>query len=143
MEAGADSYAWNVVRSECDDIIFRHAGQCGAKIFDGVKVNSINFVPLTGDKAVFDSKIENADPGRPVSAKWSRKDGSSGEIEFDYLVDASGRAGIVSTRYLKNRTFNQELKNVANWGYWNGAISYGIGTSKEGNPLFEALSGTF
>lgn len=143
MNAGTDSYAWNVVRSECDDLIFRHAGNCGAKIFDGVKVNSIKFVPLTGDEAISDSKVENADPGRPFSATWSRKDGSSGEINFDFLVDASGRAGIVSTKYMKNRTFNQDLKNVANWAYWKGAISYGIGTPKEGNPFFEALSGTF
>ena len=143
MNAGTDSYAWNVVRSECDDLIFRHAGNCGAKIFDGVKVNSIKFVPLTGDEAISNSKVENADPGRPFSATWSRKDGSSGEINFDFLVDASGRAGIVSTKYMKNRTFNQDLKNVANWAYWKGSISYGIGTPKEGNPLFEALSGTF
>lgn len=140
MNAGTDSYAWNVVRSECDDLIFRHAGKCGAKMFDGVKVNGITFVPLTGDEAISESKVENADPGRPTSATWSRKDGSSGEINFDFLVDASGRAGIVSTKYMKNRTFNQDLKNVANWGYWKGAISYGIGTPKEGNPFFEALS---
>ena len=122
--------------------MFRHAEKCGVKMFDGVKVNSLKLVLLSGDEVISDSKVENADPGRPVSATWSRKDGSSGEIKFDYPVDASGRAGIVSTRYMKNRTFNQDLKNVANWGYWEGAILYGIRTPKEGNPFFEALSGT-
>lgn len=129
------------MRSEADDLIFRHAGKSGARTFDGVKVNAIKFAPLKGSEAISDSQVENADPGRPVSASWSRKDGSSGAITFDYLVDASGRAGIVSTKYMKNRTFNQDLKNVANWGYWKGAISYGIGTPKEGDPFFEALSG--
>ena len=87
-----------------------------------------------------------ANPGRPVSAKWVRKEGSatgeptSGEIKFDYLIDASGRAGIVSTKYLKNRKHNQGLKNVANWGYWKGASKYAEGTSREGAPFFEALS---
>ena len=95
---------------------------------------------LGGEEKISDDKVENADPGRPVSAAWSRKDGSSGRINFDYLVDASGRAGIISTKYLKNRTFNQDLKNVANWGYWKGAISYGVGTPKQGDPFFEALS---
>ena len=80
-------------------------------------------------------------PGRPVSASWSRKDGSSGVIEFEYLVDASGRAGLVSTKYLKNRKNNQALKNIANWGYWKGAGKYGQGTSREGVPFFEALTG--
>ena len=143
MSAGPDAYAWNVVRSESDDLMFRHAEKCGAKIFDGVKVQSLEFVPLIGSEVVSDDKVENADPGRAVSATWSRKDGSSGVINFDYLVDASGRAGIVSTKYLKNRSFNQDLKNVANWGYWKGAISYGVGTPKEGLPFFEALQGRY
>jgi len=135
VNAGPDSYAWNVIRSESDNLMFQHAGKSGAKIFDGVKVKDIEFAPLDGQNAL---KPE-ANPGRPVSATWTKKDGSSGEIKFDYLVDASGRAGIVSTKYMKNRSFNQDLKNVANWGYWKGAIQYGVGTPKEGQPFFEAL----
>lgn len=141
MNAGPDSYAWNVVRSESDNLMFQHAGKSGAKIFDGVKVNSIDFIPLDDANAGVSTETATANPGRPVSASWSRKDGSSGEIKFDHLVDASGRAGIVTTKYLKNRTFNQDLKNIANWGYWKGAISYGVGTPKEGQPFFEALQG--
>ena len=121
--------------------MFKHAGKCGAEVFDGVKVNSIEFVPPTNPDAKLDSGIP--DPGRPVSASWSRKDGSSGQIKFDYLVDASGRAGIVSTKYLKNRKNNQGLKNIANWGYWKGAADYAPGTNRQGQPLFEALSGNF
>ena len=139
MNAGLDSYAWNVIRSESDNLMFRHAGKCGAKIFDGIKVNAIEFKPFEGKDAHMNSGTAN--PGRPVSATWSRKDGSSGEIKFDYLVDASGRAGIVSTKYMKNRSFNQDLKNVASWGYWKGAINYEVGTPKEGQPFFEALPG--
>lgn len=141
VNAGPDSYAWNVVRSESDNLMFQHAGKSGAKIFDGVKVSSIDFTASEDEHAGSKTETTTANPGRPVSASWSRKDGSAGEIKFDYLVDASGRAGIVSTKYLKNRTFNQELKNIANWGYWKGAISYGIGTPKEGQPFFEALQG--
>ena len=134
---GPNNYAWNVVRSEADDMIFRHAGKCGAQIFDGVSVNSIEFVP--SDIPMIN---ETTNPGRPVSAKWTRKeDGTSGEIKFDYLVDASGRAGIVSTKYLKNRKHNQGLKNIANWGYWTGAAKYAEGTYREGAPYFEALTG--
>jgi flavine halogenase len=81
--------------------------------------------------------------GRPVSAAWVRKDGSSGEIKFDYVVDASGRAGIISNKYLKNRVFNKDLKNVASWGYFKGAIQYGIGTQQVGQPYFEALQGIY
>ena len=120
--------------------MFKHAGKCGAETFDGVKVNSIEFVPSDIKE---DVAVGTPNPGRPVSASWTRKDdGTSGEIKFDYLVDASGRAGMVSTKYLKNRKTNQGLKNIANWGYWTGADMYGVGTKREGVPFFEALSGT-
>ena len=76
-----------------------------------------------------------------MSANWTRKKGQNGTIKFDYLVDASGRAGIVSTKYMKNRHFNQGLKNVATWSYWKGVTPYGMGSEREGAPLFEALSG--
>lgn len=135
---GSGNHSWNVLRSEADDLMFRHAGKCGADIFDGVKVDSIKFEPSSNQDAALESGT--LDPGRPVSASWSRKDGSSGEIKFDYLVDASGRAGLVSTKYLKNRKTNQGLKNIANWGYWQSAGEYAVGTERQGQPLFEALS---
>jgi 2-polyprenyl-6-methoxyphenol hydroxylase-like FAD-dependent oxidoreductase len=119
-----------VVRSEADELLFKHAGECGVHTFDETKVASIEF-----------SKTESSDGklGRPKSATWTRKDGSSGTIMLDYLVDASGRAGLISTKYLKNRHFNQGLKNVASWSYWKGGGVYGVGSYKEGAPYFEAL----
>ncbi|OTB14557.1 hypothetical protein K445DRAFT_334693 [Daldinia sp. EC12] len=132
---GPEGYAWNVIRSESDELLFNHASSCGAKTFDSTKVNDIQFDPANVAPN-FDGQI----PGRPVSATWTRKDGSSGIIRFEYLVDASGRHGILSTRYLKNRKFNQGLKNIANWGYWKGGGVYGTGTYKEGSPYFEALT---
>ncbi len=35
---------------------------------------------------------------------------------ISYIVDASGRAGIVSVKYIKNRKFNQGLKNNRSLG---------------------------
>jgi hypothetical protein len=63
-------------------------------------------------------------------------------ITFEYLVDTTGRAGLMSTKYLKNRKFTDSLKNIAVWGYWTGTGSYGEGTPRAGAPLFEALTGT-
>jgi flavine halogenase len=80
---------------------------------------------------------------RPISAQWTHGLSSeSGTITFDYLVDASGRAGLMSTRYLKNRRFNASLKNVAMWAYWRNTDIYARGAAAEGAPYFEALSGT-
>ncbi|KAB5566225.1 O-methyltransferase [Coniochaeta sp. 2T2.1] len=138
---GPNGYAYNVVRSEADEIIFRHAGQSGAHIFDGVKVSSLEFA-LSGLAPSTDPDCEIPDPGRPVSASWTCKEnGTSGVVKFDYLVDASGRAGLMSTKYLKNRKMNTgvQLKNVATWGYWTNGGVYAKGTPREGCPYFEAL----
>jgi flavine halogenase len=140
---GDEGYAYNVVRSEADELIFKHAGKSGAKIFDNVKVDALEFEP-SALPASPDRDCILPDPGRPVSAMWThKKNGSKGTIHFDYLVDASGRAGIMSTKYLKNRKYNDasQLKNVANWGYWEGGGTYGVGTPREGAPYFEALTG--
>ncbi|KAL6238481.1 hypothetical protein BDW75DRAFT_247227 [Aspergillus navahoensis] len=130
---GQGGYAWNVIRSEADELLFKHAAECGAKTFDETKVASIEFSspdPSSGDVHPF---------GRPASATWTRKDGTSGTISMDYIVDASGRNGLISTKYLKNRSYNKGLRNVASWGYWRGGGVHGVGTHKEGAPYFEAL----
>ncbi|KAF3925124.1 hypothetical protein ABW20_dc0100288 [Dactylellina cionopaga] len=142
LEAGGpDAYAWNLLRSESDDLLFRHAGTCGAHIFDETKVEDVQF-ELDASKA----DLEPAKNGsglspsaRPVSANWARKDGTSGSITFKYLVDASGRRGLLSTKYLKNRKFNDNFKNIASWAYWKSDNVYGPGTVMEGSPYFEAL----
>lgn len=107
--------------------MFRHAESCGARTFDGAKVTALKFA---GDPRT----------SRPLSAHWSAG-GAAGDIEFDYLVDASGREGLMSAKYLKTRVFNQGLKNVAMWGYWEGCGVYGEDTPHKGAPFFEALHG--
>jgi flavine halogenase len=136
---GPEAYTWNVVRSESDDIMFRHAGKCGAHIFDGVKVDSIEFNESSGVTVPENSKVANL--GRPVSATWKSKDGVTGSIKFEYLVDASGRNGLVSTKYMKNRKFNGGLKNIASWGYFANTSQYAMGTDRQNQPFFEALTG--
>ena len=127
-----------MIRSEADEIMFRHAEESGAKVFDGVKVNSIYF-----DSSEVESNVESSLPniGRPISASWSSKEAGSGTIHFDYVVDASGRAGVLSIKYLKNRSYSKALKNAANWAYFSGAGMYGRDTNRAGVPFFEALRG--
>ncbi|GLA57190.1 hypothetical protein AtubIFM54640_003315 [Aspergillus tubingensis] len=128
---GPQNYTWNVLRSEADNILFRYARKCGCKTFDGVKVTSLEF-------RATESSV-NGNVGFPESASWTRKDKSTGNIRFKYLVDASGRDGLMSTKYLKNRRYNEGLKNTATWGYFKKAATYGVGTSMEGSPYFSRL----
>jgi flavin-dependent dehydrogenase len=117
------------IRSEFDDLLLRHASKCGASVIEETKVTELHFV----DEGC----------GRPVSATWRKTGtGMEGRISFEYLIDASGRNGIMSTKYLKNRRFNQALNNVACWGYWEGTDSYMPGTTRENAVWVEALDGT-
>ncbi|KAG2353895.1 hypothetical protein BDR07DRAFT_1553174 [Suillus spraguei] len=61
-------------------------------------------------------RFSTTESSRPVAAEWLRfVDGENGEISFDYL-------------------------NIALWGYWTGAGSYGVNTTRDGAPWFETLS---
>jgi len=99
-------YSFQVVRSEFDHLLLEHAKSQGVKVFEGTEIRSLSF-----------------DGDRPRSATWSQVTGGSdtGEISFDYLVDASGRAGVIAMHYLKNRRYHNAFQNVAIWGYWTGA----------------------
>ncbi|KAF7339986.1 FAD/NAD P-binding domain-containing protein [Mycena venus] len=121
-----DNGAWNVVRSEFDELLLRHAANSGVTVCEGVKVVRINFEDLS----------------TPVSAEWEARDGTHGILTFDYLVDASGRQGIMSTRYLHNRQVNKSLRNVACWGYWKGTSMYAPDnlSNRKNAPWFEALT---
>jgi len=101
-------YSFQVIRSEFDQLLLEHAREQGVTVYEGVEVKSL----------VFDGE-------RPVRAAWAAtaNPSQSGEIAFDFLVDASGRAGIMVNRYLKNRHFHEAFQNVGVWSYWRGADS--------------------
>ncbi|RDB23600.1 Sulochrin halogenase [Hypsizygus marmoreus] len=122
------NYSWNVIRSQADELMLRHAARVGAKVFEETKVTDVEFAGTDSDAAY------------PKAAAWKNKQGEMGTISFDYVIDASGRTGILSTKYLRNRIYNDDLKNVAIWGYWHGAEKYLPGTPRENSPLFEALA---
>ena len=105
-------------------MLLKHAAKCGATVVEETKVTELQF---EGD--------------RPVSATWVSRGGVEGQISFDYLVDASGRNGIMSTKYLRNRAFNKSLNNIACWGYWEGTGLYEPGTNRENAVWLEALPG--
>ncbi|KAF7348015.1 FAD/NAD(P)-binding domain-containing protein [Mycena sanguinolenta] len=119
--------SWNVIRSEMDHLFLRHAEKQGVRAFQGTRVESIEFE-------------DDPASSRPIAANWANKDGDTGRIAFDWLIDATGRAGIMSTKYLKNREMRESLRNVAVWGYWKGVKRYAAGTKKANSGWFEALT---
>ncbi|KAF8058203.1 putative halogenase [Lyophyllum atratum] len=123
IELDPENISWNVVRSEFDELLLRHASTSGVQVYEGLSVTDLKF---SGE--------------RPVSAIYKAEGGKSQEISFEYLVDASGRTGLMSTKYLRNRRFNKSLRNMAFWGYWVGGGRYSPGTNRENAPWFEAFT---
>jgi len=103
-------YGFQVIRSQFDKLLLEHARSEGVEVMEAVEVKEINF-----------------DNGRPVTATLVDSNGVSGRISFDILADASGRAGLMSTRYLHNRSFHDAFMNLALWGYWKNARRLSIG----------------
>lgn len=86
----------------------------------------------------------NPTTSRPISATWTNKAGQRGTIQFDWLIDASGRSGIMSTKYLRNRIFREGLRNVGVYGYWKNVHSVEVNGGKDPKTSatwIEALSG--
>ncbi|MEA5502857.1 NAD(P)/FAD-dependent oxidoreductase [Halotia wernerae UHCC 0503] len=106
FEQVLNTYSYQVRRAEFDKLLLDHACSQGVKVCEGIEIRKLFF-----------------DGERPTSAAWSEaiKDGDSGEVSFDYLIDASGRAGLMSTRYLQNRQYHEEFQNLGIWGYWKNA----------------------
>ncbi|KAJ6607794.1 putative halogenase [Mycena sp. CBHHK59/15] len=118
--------SWNVDRSEFDEILLRNATENGVCVSEGVEVTAFKF--------------SNNDSRKPIAAEWKSDMGGAGELQFNWLVDCSGRNGIMSTKYLKNRKFNTALRSIACWGYWTGANKYAPGTRRENAIWLEALT---
>lgn len=127
-ELGDDTpYAWQVVRSEFDKLLLDHAAGLGADVCEGVTITD----------------LELAD-GRPIAANWAQAGAADqqGRITFDYLIDASGRRGLMANRYLRNRQLNEMFKNVAVWRYWRGTNT--LKNGPEGSTgVFSTPSGWF
>lgn len=98
------TYSFQVVRSQFDDLLLRHAQAQGV---DVAEETSVRHVALDG--------------GRAGSAAWATKDGRRGETSFAHFIDASGRAGVLGARQLRTRHFHDVFRNVATWGYWRAA----------------------
>jgi len=98
-------FSFQVIRSEFDQLLIEAAQQAGVAVHQDIEVVGLDW-----------------DGDRPVAARWRSSAASSGEkaITFDRLVDASGRNGLISTRYNKDRRFNEGFQNVAIWAYWKG-----------------------
>jgi flavin-dependent dehydrogenase len=115
-------YAWQVERADFDHLLLANAAAQGAKVHEGRRVTGVEF-----------------DGPRARAVTWTEPGtGASGRHEFDFLIDASGRAGVLANRYLTGRQFHESFKNVAFWAYWKGGRS--IPDAPRGATLVSSIS---
>lgn len=102
---GKDIHTWQVDRGRFDTFLLDNAREKGVKAEHGVTARSVTFGP----------------DGRPSAVECRSEDGTAITIDdFDFLVDASGRSGLLS-KQLRNRRPHELFRNVAIWGYWDNA----------------------
>ncbi|HEY5834397.1 NAD(P)/FAD-dependent oxidoreductase [Streptomyces sp.] len=97
---------WQVDRASFDELLLNNARDNGVKVEQQVAAKAVTF---------------GAD-GRPTAVRCQPSSGAEFTIDdFDYLIDASGRTGLLSAQHFRNRTQHQSFRNVAVWSYWRNA----------------------
>lgn len=116
-------HSYQVIRAEFDHLLLRHAAASGAQVFEATAVTEVEF---SGEQA--------------VALRWRQGD-EVGRLTFDHVVDASGLAGLLTTRHLRNRRFQAAFANVALGAYWRGYAPYRApdGQAQGGDFFMEAL----
>ena len=99
-------YAWQVRRSELDEILFRNAAAKGARTLEGHRVREVAF---DADGATVQVEVDGAQ-GDPVRQTWRTR----------FLVDASGRDTLLANQF-KCKVKNPHHNSAALYGHYTGA----------------------
>lgn len=100
---GEERRSWLVDRATFDKILLDNAREQGAVVIEQAAVQDVEF-----------------DGERPVAVLWKGQDGVQRRLAYDWVIDASGRAGVLAVQKLRDREHHKVFQNVAAWGYWKG-----------------------
>lgn len=106
--------AYQVRRSEFDEILIRNAGRKGAEVIEGCRVREVEFLP--------------DDTGALVRAEHD--DGRSETWQCRFLIDASGRDTFLGNRF-KTKQRNPRHNSAALYAHFKGARR--LAGKEEGN----------
>ncbi len=96
--------AYQVRRSEFDEILIRNASRKNARVVEGCQVQEVNFLP------------ENT--GASIKAK--HEDGTVETVHARFVLDASGRDTFLGNRF-KTKKRNKQHNSTAIFGHFAGA----------------------
>ena len=95
-------YAWQVRRSELDELLFRDAAKKGARTFEGQRVREVAF------------------DAEGALAQVELEDGTRREWRAKFIVDASGRDTLLANQ-LRCKEKNRRHNSSALYGHFTGA----------------------
>jgi len=97
-DPGGRPHAFQVLRSQFDEILLRHAAALGVDVYEGHSVRDIR-------------------RGDAIEVVATTTDGQSRRATASYLIDASGQSALLGQRE-QLREFNSFFKNLAIFGYF-------------------------
>jgi flavin-dependent dehydrogenase len=96
---GIRDYTWHVERADFDRLLLDHARELGVEVHQPALVKEVLF-----------------DGARATGVRVER-DGETLQLDARFIVDASGRAGVLAHR-IGDRVFDSIIRNLALFGYW-------------------------
>ncbi len=103
-DKGISPIAYQVRRSEFDNLLLRNSAKMGAEVIEGVKVSSVDF-----------------EAGQPSMVRARHEDGRDLTWRARFVVDASGRNAFLSTRMgLKQK--NEKHNSAAVFGHFENVV---------------------
>ncbi|TWU41569.1 putative oxidoreductase [Novipirellula aureliae] len=99
------STTWQVERSEFDKLLFDRAGELGADCYDQTRLLDVHF--------------DENHKATGVSVRTA--DGNNHSIDCRVVIDATGQQSFIANK-LKLKQVDANLKKVAIWTYYRGAV---------------------
>ncbi len=99
-------FAYQVRRSQFDEILIRRAAQVGAQVLEGCRVRDVQSLPAGG-----------------ALVRAEHEEGGQGEWRARYVIDASGRDTFFGNR-LGSKKRNPKHASAAMFGHFKGARRY-------------------
>lgn len=107
-------FAYQVRRSQFDEILIRNAARKGANVIEGCRVSAVEFLPAAGGAVI----------------RGQHDDGGAAAWRTRFVVDASGRNTFLGNRF-KTKQPNPKHNSAALYGHFSG-VQRQCG-KKEGN----------
>ncbi len=110
--------AYQVRRSEFDEILVRRAAQLGTQVIEGCRVRDVEF--LEGMRSTRDGARKAGAAARRVHVHGEHEDGRNQTWTADYVIDASGRDTFLGNR-LQAKRRNKKHNSAALYAHFSGA----------------------